>query len=130
MATTHDKLFPLFVTTDLATCKRFYVDALGWTAVADTQQYLQVRRGSDDAGPELCFMTPDAAPQLRLQPFSGQGVVVSVSTPNADAWHQTVRERGVEPLNEPSDKPWGWRSFLVRDPAGVVLDFFHPIAGA
>ncbi len=31
---------------------------------------------------------------------------------------------------EPSDKPWRWRSFLVTDPNGVMLDFFHPLADA
>ena len=25
----------------------------------------------------------------------------------------------------PTDKPWGWRSYFVSDPNGVVLDFFH-----
>jgi catechol 2,3-dioxygenase-like lactoylglutathione lyase family enzyme len=127
MATTHDKLFPLFVTSDLAACHRFYVDSLGWTEVARNDHYLQVRRGGED-GPELCFMTPNASPQMRLEPFQGQGVVVSIGTPDADAWFATLRGRGVATLGEPSDKPWGWRSFLVRDPAGVVLDFFHPLA--
>lgn len=108
MATTHDKLFPLFLTTDLPACWRFYVQSLGWTEVVHNDHYLQVRKGED--GAELCFMTPDAVPQMRLEPFPGQGVMVSVSTPNADAWLAALRERGVQPLNEPSDKPWGWRS--------------------
>lgn len=129
MATTHDKLFPLFVTNDLAACHRFYVESLGWTEVVKSDKYLQVRKGGED-GPELCFMAPDAMPNMPLPPFSGEGVIVSVSTPDADAWHRTLRDRGVTTLGEPSDKPWGWRSFLVRDPVGIVLDFFHPLAAA
>ncbi len=40
-----------------------------------------------------------------------------------------VSGRGVTPLSAPSDKPWRWRSFSVSDPSGVVLDFFHVLAG-
>ena len=36
-----------------------------------------------------------------------------------------LRDRGVTATSEPSLKPWGWRSFEVRDPNGVILDFFH-----
>ena len=122
------KLFPLFVTTKLAETKAFYVDKLGWTATSDMPGYLQV--ASDDAeGPELAFMTPDSAPGDQQFPrFGGQGVLVSVPVPDADRHHASVRERGVEPHTEPSLKPWGWRSYRVDDPNGVILDFFH-VAG-
>jgi hypothetical protein len=35
---------------------------------------------------------------------------------------------GTDDVPEPTDKPWGWRSFLLPDPSGVTLDFYHVIA--
>jgi uncharacterized glyoxalase superfamily protein PhnB len=123
--TTPTKLFPLFVTPDLAALERFYVEGLRWTLTHRTPGYLQVRDG-DTQGPELCFMVPDGA--MPFPTFEGKGVIVSVPVADADAHCATIRERGLTPLGEPSDKPWGWRSYLVRDPAGVMLDFFHELA--
>lgn len=120
------KLFPLFIADDLTTLERFYVEGLRWTITHRTPAYLQVRCG-DEQGPELCFMTPDAA-MGPMPSFPGQGVIVSVPIDDADAHFASLRERGLSPLGEPTDKPWGWRSYLIRDPAGVVLDFFHELA--
>lgn len=46
---------------------------------------------------------------------------------DADAHHTLLQRRGVT-APAPTDKPWGWRSFLVDDPAGVTLDFHSVIA--
>jgi uncharacterized glyoxalase superfamily protein PhnB len=51
--------------------------------------------------------------------------MVSVPVPDADEKHTALKQAGVDVLDAPSDKPWGWRSFLAQDPNGVVLDFFH-----
>jgi predicted enzyme related to lactoylglutathione lyase len=120
------KLFPLFVVEDLAACKRFYVEGLGWTLTHDRPVYLQVRSSAAEDAPELCFMTREATPGP-LPPFAGAGVIVSVPVDDADAHHAQLRARGLKPLAEPSDKPWSWRSYMIRDPAGVMLDFFHAI---
>ncbi len=39
-----------------------------------------------------------------------------------------MKKRGAEQVQEPTDKPWGWRSFGAVDPNGVLLDFFHVTA--
>jgi catechol 2,3-dioxygenase-like lactoylglutathione lyase family enzyme len=123
------KLFPLVITDKLAETKAFYADTLGCDLVFDTGGYLQVRFGSDAAAPELAFMGPDAAPALGPQRvFAGQGLVISVPTPSADEKHAALKRAKVKIAAPPSDKPWGWRSFVTVDPNGVALDFFHVIA--
>lgn len=122
-----NKLFPLFLTSRFAETKRFYMDKLGFTLTFDRPVYLQVRSGDED-GPELCFMLPNAFPDGVTRPeFGGQGVIVSIPTPDADTKYRELLAKDIKPLTEPSDKPWGWRSFLVADPNGIVLDFFHVI---
>lgn len=121
------QLFPLIITSDLAGTKRFYVEVCGCTATFDTDNYMQFRFGDKAGDPELCFMTPDAMPDGTTLPrFDGKGVVMSIPVRNADAQHAMLRSHGGQPINEPTNKPWGWRSFLIADPNGLVLDFFHP----
>jgi catechol 2,3-dioxygenase-like lactoylglutathione lyase family enzyme len=121
-----DKLFPLFISDKLAETKRYYTEKLGFAIAIDQPEYLQVRYGDGAAAPELCFMLPTAFPEGGRRPaFAGDGVIVSVPTADADSAHARMRKLDARIETEPTDKPWGWRSFLVRDPNGVVLDFFH-----
>lgn len=122
-----NKLFPLVVTTDLAKTKAFYTQKAGFTVTTEVDGYIALRYGDDPEGPELSFMTP--CPETsRAEAFEGRGLILSIPTANADATHAALRVRGAEPLTSPADKPWGWRSFHVVDPNGVILDFFHVIA--
>jgi hypothetical protein len=41
-----------------------------------------------------------------------------------------VTAAGAPSAGTPTDKPWGWRSHVVVDPAGVMVDFFHELAQA
>ena len=117
-------LYPMFICNDLEKTKEFYLRA-GFGVRFDMPEYLQVFHGGPD-GQDLCFMTREAAPKGRpYDSFAGRGVVVSIPTPDADAKCQELGAQGIEVLSEVSDKPWGWRSFHVADPNGVILDFFH-----
>lgn len=119
-------LFPLFVIEDLETTKRYYVDKLGFEVRFDLPSYLQVHSTKSADSPALCFMKPDAFPDgVRRPTFGGAGVVVSIPVDDADAAHDRMKARGAQLTSAPSDKPWGWRSYLALDPNGVALDFFH-----
>ncbi|MCH9682779.1 MAG: VOC family protein [Deltaproteobacteria bacterium] len=123
------KLFPLIITEDLAATRAYYTDKAGFTVTMEQDQYLQVRYGSDEAGPELAFWTrSDDNPMGCQHAFGGRGLVISIPTDNADEKFDALRKRGATTMSEPSDKPWGWRSFAATDPNGVILDFFHVTA--
>jgi catechol 2,3-dioxygenase-like lactoylglutathione lyase family enzyme len=123
-----DKLFPLIVTDKLAETRAFYRDQAGFDLTIDRDGYLQVRAGSDAAAPELCFMSPTALGDVVLDAFAGRGLIVSIPTKSADRKAKEMKAAGASNVGEVLDKPWGWRSFMVPDPNGVVLDFFHPLA--
>lgn len=124
-----NKLFPLIMTESLAATRAFYVERLGCSAVFDMPDYLQIRFGSAD-GPELCFMKPSNAPALGAEPavFDGRGLVVSVPVDGVDGRFRELRKNDVPIVSEPTDRPWKWRSFVCRDPNGILLDFFEPLA--
>lgn len=122
------KMLPMIVTDRLDATRDFYVDTLGWTMVDKEDGYLQVRSGADDAAAELAFLAPQPAqgPLGTRVPFT-TGLVVSMPVEDPDTHHATLQRRGVD-APAPTDKPWGWRSFLVDDPNGVTLDFYSAIA--
>jgi catechol 2,3-dioxygenase-like lactoylglutathione lyase family enzyme len=111
-----NKLFPLVFSDKLTETRLYYTNKLGAKVVFDQENYLQLRFGEDDDGPEIAFMVPQTSELLGgvLPKFPGQGLLVSIPTDDADKIRVGVL-----------DKPWGWRSFVVRDPNGVLLDFFH-----
>ncbi len=124
-----NKLFPLFVSEDLEKTKKFYTEKAGFEIVFDMESYLHLRAGADESAPEISFMAPGSMPSgPNPGHFSGQGVIVSVPTPNADDKAEKMRRAGIEIVSEPADRPWGWRSFFVKDPNGVLLDFFHVLS--
>jgi catechol 2,3-dioxygenase-like lactoylglutathione lyase family enzyme len=129
--TMQKKLFPLIITDHLAETRRFYLEALGCRATFDLDHYLQVRFGEEADAPELAFMGPASAPALGPQkPFAGDGLIVSVPVADAEARHRELAAKRVTIAAPPSDKPWGWRSFVAVDPNGVQLDFFNELADA
>lgn len=119
-------LYPLIVVEDLDAVRQFYLDRLEAAEVFASPRYLQVRFG--EGGPELAFMRAGVTELDGTEtPFSGRGVVVSIPVADADAHAAGVAERGIILASPPSDKPWQWRSFTVKDPSGLVLDFFHEL---
>lgn len=127
-----NKLIPMIATdVGLATIRAFYVDELGWEVAFDVDDYLQVRHGPDEADPELAFTTPVGAAELghEVDAYAG-GLVVSIPVADVDAHHEALARTNVSPATTPSDKPWGWRSYLVVDPAGVILDFCRELEPA
>lgn len=121
------KLYPLIITETFDATREFYVDRLGSQITFDMPNYLQIRFGEPEAAPELAFMRAGIENAPPGAPFTGAGLVVSVPVESADAYAKTLPKRRIEILGPPEDRPWRWRSFHVQDPAGVILDFFHPL---
>lgn len=122
------KLYPLVITDTFDATRAFYLERLGAQITFDMPNYLQVRFGEAASAPELAFMRAETEFTPPGGSFSGQGIVISVPVASADAHAQSLTDRGVKLAEPPTDRPWQWRSFHVRDPSGVVLDFFHPVA--
>jgi len=120
------KMVPLVITDTFDATRSFYLDQLGATLVLqDGDNYLQVRFGTGEDRPELAFCPPlPADSPIGAQPAFRQGLVVSIPVDDADAYRKELVERDLD-MPEPTDKPWRWRSFLLADPSGVTLDFYH-----
>lgn len=118
-------LYPMIVTKKIQETKDFYLKAGFKVRHEMKNEYLQVYYEPGETL-DLAFMVPHKAPNGReFAEFNGEGVVVSIPTPSADDKCTEFKKAGVKIESDVDDKPWGWRSFHVADPNGVLLDFFH-----
>lgn len=113
------KVVPLFAARNLDEIKQFYVGRLGFAVTFDGPMYLGLRCGENQ---EFAFMSPDG----ECKPFQGDGVSLCFEVENADAEHDRFRSLGIPVVQNLKDNPWGDRSFVAVDPAGVALYVYHP----
>src|SRR5688500_11939165 len=57
----------------------------------------------------------------------GRGVYVYIRVDNVDIAYKTILDKGIKPRTQPKNWPWGNREFIVKDPDGYKLCFYHPI---
>jgi len=126
MTMTSVSLLPLIFSTNLEQTKRFYTEKLGFSVSIQQGDYLQVKM--DEGGVELAFMPPTAIFEREVRAFDGHGLAFSIRVDDVDATHERLRKRGLPVLSPPTDRPWGWRSFVCADPNGVLLDFYRELA--
>ena len=112
----------LFV-EDLSRAKEFYARAFGLPVHHEDEDSAVFRFGPTlvnllkvEAAGELVEPAPvgDAAAGVR--------VLFTLDVDDVDAACAELRERGVELLDGPVDRPWGPRTASFRDPAGHVWE--------
>lgn len=57
----------------------------------------------------------------------GAGQYVHINVENVDEFYAGVIAKGLKPLSEPQDFPWGHREFVLQDPNGYKLVFFSKL---
>jgi uncharacterized glyoxalase superfamily protein PhnB len=123
--------FPVIVTPRLRDACDFYVKYFGFHVVFEADWYVQLHapREGDGKPIELAFMKPNqkSQPSLLQPAFSGTGVIFTLEVDDTDSLYQGIRNAGCETIVELRDEPWGQRHFLIRDPAGNLLDVVKQI---
>ena len=108
---------------DLAATRQFYLDVFGLPVVFEDQASAVFRFGetlvnllSTANAPELVTPATVAGPDV------GPRAVLTVEVDDVDAKCDELRDRGIELLNGPMDRPWGVRTASFRDPAGHIWE--------
>lgn len=118
----------LFV-DDVPEAAVFYRDVLGLSAVWEDDTSTVFQLGATllnvlEVGAAAAAVAPAQAAAVGSTPR----MLLSLWVEDVDAVCQTLRERGVELLNGPVDRPWGKRTAAFPDPAGVVWEVAQDIA--
>ena len=69
----------------------------------------------------------EARPELRKDARlanKGAGVFIHLSVEDVDAFHKSLRAKGLKPSGDPQNSPSGNREFILRDPDGYKLVIF------
>lgn len=110
---------------DLAACRDFYVQLLGFVVKYDSDWYVQLGA----PGPlELEFgiikRTHDLVP--KAYQTAPTGMYVTFVVPDVDEVYKKAKEMGAKVIQEPRNEFYGQRRFLVLDPAGCLIDVCSP----
>ena len=105
--------------------EKFY-KKLGFEVVVSTEEYSGVRLGN--FGVTLVNMRDEQ--QFvgdSLAGTKGKGMYVYVHVDNVDTEYKRQQSLRLQPATAPKDWPWGNREFVLKDPDGYKLVFWHEI---
>lgn len=91
---------------------RFYVDALGFSVASTPDGWIFVRKDN------CTIMLGECPNDMHPSQLGCHNYFAYLHVDDVDAWFAELQRKGVETLNDPSDKPWGMREFALKTPDG------------
>jgi catechol 2,3-dioxygenase-like lactoylglutathione lyase family enzyme len=111
---------------DLEEARRFYAEVFELSAVFEDDNSTVFRFGETLVN----LLSTSAAPAL-VEPAAvaardaGVRFQFTLGVDDVDATCERLKERRVELLNGPQDRPWGIRTASFRDPGGHIWEIAH-----
>lgn len=116
-------MFPVLVANDLAKLREFYESNFGFTTeFYDEAFYLHLLQPVSKI--QLGFMVPNhpSQPKFLHPTASSMGMVVSFEVDDAKAAYEIAQQSGLDISFEHKVEEFGVAHFMIRDPAGFVVD--------
>lgn len=116
---------------DFEACLSFYRDTLGLEVVVLEPKFAAFKMFEQDFAineiahaAEMVQLPVDA-----FDPQTGKAAraLLCTKVPNVDEVYETLRARGVEFTQGPTDQYWGIRTAFFRDPEGNLWEIAHPL---
>ena len=111
---------PVFHVADVDLSVSFYTSVLGFVQSFSFGTYRGIKMGNS----EIHITLPGD-----FQPRIGGGTAYVICD-EVDSYYATIVGRGARPINEPGDRMYGLRDFVVLDPDGNQLTFGKDIEEA
>ncbi len=125
--------YPLITVGDLAAQRAYYERVFQAQTMFEASWFLLMGLPGKDADRPfmVAFMHPDH-PSRPPGPeaFSGAGMILTMQVDDAADAHAKAAAAGAVAIYGPADEPWGQRRFMLRDPAGVMIDVVEQIQPA
>jgi catechol 2,3-dioxygenase-like lactoylglutathione lyase family enzyme len=111
---------------DLEAATRFYREVFDLPVVYEDGNSAVFRFGATLVNLLRASEAPGLiAPAPVAEPGAGARIQFTLAVEDVDAACERLRERGVELLNGPTDRPWGIRTASFRDPGGHIWEIAH-----
>ena len=116
-----DTSFIGIVTDKIIESRDFYTKHFAYTINHEKTDFICLH--SPDGKRSLGFISPSQAESSSIlsQPFSGQGIYLTFSVPDADASLEYFRQNGVPISRGIKTESRGERLFMISDPNGVGI---------
>lgn len=116
------KLNAGIITPKLKETKAFYSKTLGFGVTFENDFYLLMHTPNKQA--EISFLLPNHPSQQPLfqQPFSGQGVYLTIEVDQVAELYQQLKRKGVSIKIDLREESWGDKHFAIEDPNGIGID--------
>ena len=116
--------YPGVVTAKFFETWDFYTAQLGFRTVCECDFYVQLAHPGGAQIAVLRHELDGPTPEL-VSATDGRGFWLNLDVADADAEHARLVVAGVDVVAPPTDKPWGDRQFVIRDPNGVLISIAH-----
>ena len=116
-------VFPIYITENLVPLREFYIKVFGFQAVFfEPSFYLHLLH--PDNGIQLAFMVPahPSQPEYLHQPTTTDGLIISFEVVSAQQALDQAKDLELTLIMELTEEAWGQRHFMLRDPAGFIID--------
>ncbi len=111
-----------FFVADLERSKAFYRDVLGAEPVEQGPSIASFNVG----GVELMLHADGDTPRVPPGSARGAGVAVHFQVEGIHALWERLHGLGIQLSEQPTQQPWGFIEFGVRDPDGYEVEFLEP----
>ena len=113
--------YPVLTVDDVATTAAFYENHFGFEKGFDSDWYIHLVLPEHPAvNLAILDRTHDSVPEGYRRP--AQGILLNLEVEDVDTLYEAMTQAEVEILRPLKDEPWGQRHFIMRDPAGVMID--------
>lgn len=116
-------MFPLYVCEDLEAQQAFYTENFSFQVVFfEPDFYLHLVNTNN--GAQVGFMLPNlpAQPPFLHTRAVADGMVLTFEVANAKEAYAEAKKQELDIHFELKEEPWQQTHFMVRDPAGLILD--------
>ncbi len=123
-------LYPLVTTPKLTETRDFYVTHFGFDVAFEASWFIYlVGPGEENSrGATLAFMHPDhPSNPPGPESFDGKGMILTIEVSDAKKVFERFSAAGAPIVYPLVDEDWGQRRFMIRDPAGVLVDIVEQI---
>ena len=123
-------LYPLITTPKLTETRDFYVTHFGFDVAFEASWfiYLVGPAKENSRGATLAFMHPDhPSNPPGPESFDGKGMILTIEVSDAKKVFERFSAAGGPIVYPLVDEDWGQRRFMIRDPAGVLVDIVEQI---
>ena len=117
------KMLPIITTEKLDDVREFYVNNFGFKVTFEDPGNFLGLESEKNKDIVLAFAAPsDEGPM-----YAGHGVTLCFEVDDVDAECERLTQAGLPIVVPLKDNPWGDRSFISIDPAGVSVYVYSPI---